>query len=220
MHFTPLDQESWDRREIYDCFRDTVLYVTMEIDVTAFLADVRSRGLRFYPSLIHCIAKVVNRRVDYRYGYDEAGNIGTWDVIHPLYTVPRKSSPHLFSMVSTDYGDDFAGFYDRFLIDYERAETCGRLHCDASPRPCYLGITAVPALHFTGFAFGDPGKKPDLTPFVAVGRYENVRGKVTLPVCGEFSHAVNDGFHIGLFFKDLEAAMRAFVADRGTEVTS
>lgn len=206
MRFTPIDRERWDRRELFDCFHTTCMYVTVDLDVTALLAEVKARGLRFYPALIHCIAKVANGAEDYRYGYDEAGNVGLWDELSPLYTVPRRGAPHLFAMVSTRWCGDFPTFYARFLDDYARAENCGRLWCDDVRDACHIGVTAVPGLSFSGFSFGGTEGKADLTPFAVIGRYRRRDGQTLLPVAGEFSHAVNDGWHVTRFFERLGAA--------------
>jgi len=208
MKFTKIDYQNWERREIHEYFHDTSIYTTVHMDITDFLARVKEQGLRFYPTMIYCIAKVVNDHSDYRYGYDKDHNIGIWDRIHPLYTVPRKNAPHLFSMVVTKYQEDFDGFYNTFLADYERAEACGKLFCDGEPPANSMGITAMPGVHFSSFAFGDPGAKPDCTPFVVLGKYERQGERVILPVCGEFSHAVNDGYHITRFFEALATAIK------------
>ena len=108
-------------------------------------------------------------------------------------------------MKCTPYHPDFSAFYPAFLSDYDRARSCGRLMADEQLPDNICGISSVPGTSFTSFSFGgDP--KTDFTPFVLYGRYAREGERVKLPVSGEFSHAVNDGFHISRFFQELEAA--------------
>ena len=72
------------------------------------------------------MAAVLNRHVHFRYGRDEAGRIGVWDVLHPYYTVPRRDAPDLFAMKATFFTPDYAAFLPRFQADYAWAAACGR----------------------------------------------------------------------------------------------
>lgn len=208
MPFNPIDYEKWERKEIYEHFKGTVMYTTVQMDISRLLQRVKSGGQRLYPALIHCIAAVVNSCADYRYGLVE-GNIGWWDAIHPCFTVPRKGKPELFSMAVTSYEDDFGAFLQRWLADYARAETCGRLMSDAWT-PDTMGITAAPGLPFTSFAFSDADGKEDFAPFIIIGKYELKGDRVIMPVCGEFVHSVNDGYHVSRFFELLQKRFDAF----------
>lgn len=95
-------------------------------------------------------------------------------------------------MAVTEYLEDFDIFYRAFREDYAHAEVCNRL-MSVELRAHVMGITAVPGLHFSGFAFGGPGEKHDFTPFVVIGGYADKGGQVILPSTGEFVHSVNDG---------------------------
>jgi len=211
MKLTKMAYENWERREIYEFFKGTTMYTTMHLDITQFLLKIKAWNIRFYPAMIHCIATVINNNSDYRYGYDAEKNIGIWDVLHPMYTVPRKDNPQLFSMAFTEYSDDFKTFYESFLEDYKGAEACNRLHYNTDGIENVMGVTAMSGLHFSSFGFGTE-IKPDLTPFTILGKYEKKDGKVLLPLCGEFAHSVNDGYHISHFFSEVESIMNSFTS--------
>lgn len=200
---TPIDFSNWERSEIFTHFRGTTMYTTVNIDVGNFLLSIKEKGIRFYPAMIYCVCKVINDNLDYRYAYDDEKDLCVWDVLHPMYTLPRKDNPHLFTMAVTEYDEDFLKFYDAFLDNYSKAEVYDKLIYNPDGHKNIMGITAMPGLHFSSFAFGSE-IKPDFTPFTILGKYENNGGKVMLPVCGEFAHSVNDGYHITRFFKQLE----------------
>lgn len=160
--------------------------------------------------MIHCVAKVINEHSDYRYACDDDKIMGIWDILHPMYTLPRKDAPHLFTMAVTEYREDFDDFYRTFIDDYAKAEICGNLFYNTSGYKNVMGITAMPNLHFSSFSFGAE-VKPDFTPFTVIGKYENLQEGVIMPVCGEFAHSVNDGYHITKYFQKLEENMKELV---------
>ena len=47
-------------------------------------------------------------------------------------------------------------------------------------------------------------------PFVMIGKYHEVDGRVKIPITTEFHHAVNDGYHAEQFFHLLEDCCREF----------
>ena len=212
MAFTPIDEQTWERREYLEVFRQTAIYLTAEADITAMYKRVKNRGEKLYPALIWCVAAVLNRHVHFRYGRDQAGRIGIWDMLHPYYTVPRREAPDQFAMKVTPFTADYRTFLAAFQADYAQAESCGRLLCDEALPPNLCGISAVPGLAFSAFSFGgDP--KPDFTPFVLLGKVHPQEDRMVLPVGGEFAHAVNDGGHISGFFKELEETAAGLFSD-------
>lgn len=62
MGFTPVDPAAWERAEYFACFGTTAVYMTVQVDITRLLEEVRRRGLRLYPSLVYCAARVINGR--------------------------------------------------------------------------------------------------------------------------------------------------------------
>lgn len=157
MAFTPIDEQTWERREYLEVFRQTAIYLTAEVDITPLYRHTKARGEKLYPALIWCAAAVLNRHVHFRYGRDEAGRIGIWDVLHPYYTVPRRDAPDLFAMKVTRFMPDYDVFRQDFQADYARAETCGRLLCDETLPQMSAVSPARPGLAFSAFSFGgDP----------------------------------------------------------------
>ena len=180
MAFTPIDEQTWERREYLEVFRQTAIYLTAEVDITPLYRHTKAWGEKLYPALIWCAAAVLNRHVHFRYGRDEAGRIGIWDVLHPYYTVPRRDAPDLFAMKVTRFMPDYDVFRQDFQADYARAETCGRLLCDETLPPNVCGISAMPGLAFSAFSFGgDP--KPDFTPFILLGKVHPAGDRMVLP---------------------------------------
>lgn len=204
--FRRIDYENWDRRELYEFFGRTTIYMTVQLDIRPLWDRVKAAGQRLYPALLYCAAKVVNGDPAFRYDLDGERRVGRWDRLDPYYTVPRRGAGDLFSMVCTPYTESYADFYRAYLRDAEAAAACGRLICGELP-PNGFGVTAVPGTHYASFCFtGDP--KTDLKPFVAYGGVQQEGEKRLLPVTVEFAHGVNDGAHVSRFFARLESELR------------
>ena len=120
MAFTPIDEQTWERREYLEVFRQTAIYLTAEVDITPLYRHTKARGEKLYPALIWCAAAVLNRHVHFRYGRDEAGRIGIWDVLHPYYTVPRRDAPDLFmpglAFSAFSFGGDLKPDFTPFVL--------------------------------------------------------------------------------------------------------
>ncbi|WP_456362462.1 CatA-like O-acetyltransferase [Dysosmobacter welbionis] len=96
MAFTPIDEQTWERREYLEVFRQTAIYLTAEVDITPLYRHTKARGEKLYPALIWCAAAVLNRHVHFRYGRDEAGRIGIGMCCTPITPCPG-GTPRTYS---------------------------------------------------------------------------------------------------------------------------
>lgn len=90
MTFHKIDMETWPRREHYQYYSEkikTSYQLNVEIDVTRLVEGCRTRGLRFYPSMIYVIMRAVNSNEAMRMALDQEGSLGYYDVCHPSYTI-------------------------------------------------------------------------------------------------------------------------------------
>ncbi len=214
--FQAIDFDHWDRKEIYEKFNGYLYCMTVDMDITRFLAALAARDLKFYPSLCWCIAKTANSDRDFRFS-KLAGAVGCWEQVNAHYTLRRLDAPHLFTHNVTRYTEDFPSFYAAFLRDKANAENGHSLYYYTDPQPDAIHISILPyttqrALsyakpnHFT--SYGAPNTS--YIPFVTVGKYFEENGRMKLPTTVEFHHAVNDGFHAEKFFSLLEEVCNRF----------
>ena len=101
MTFIPIDRSRWDREEYFSYFSHEVpcLYsMTLNLDVT----PVMKRKERPYPAMLYFLSVVENRHKRYRISFNEKGELGYYDVVHPSYTIFHKDD-HTFSSLWTEY---------------------------------------------------------------------------------------------------------------------
>ncbi len=208
--FTPLDKETWPRREHFEYYRSFLpcgYSVTVRLDVTRFRAMVNARGLSFYPCFIWCVSHTLLAHPACRMGVDAEGNPGYHDVLHPNYTVFHEDD-HTFSDLWTEHDEDFAVFYRQFHAD---VETYGGNHgIKAKPgQPAnFYCISSVPWMDFTGYTATVAGDRPPaLFPVITFGKIMDEGGRATLAFAWNISHAAADGWHTAAFLEDLQTLL-------------
>ena len=79
MQYTKIDIETWDRKELFRLYTGKLkirMELTVDMDVTKLLQFTKKQGLRFYPTMIWAVSKMINSREEFKYAYDENGNCG------------------------------------------------------------------------------------------------------------------------------------------------
>ena len=109
--FHEIDENTWDRKEIYDAFYGYTYAMTVQLDMTELYAQMKEHGYKFYPTICWLITKTVNSDVDYRFGKVH-GIIGYYDQMNTSYTLRRSAKPHLFTHMVTEYNEDFETYYE------------------------------------------------------------------------------------------------------------
>ncbi len=203
--YTKVDLDSWSRGSLFQSYIDNmriVMSLTADIDVTRLTEFARSRHLKFYPSMIWAVSKVVNAHDEFKYGWDGSGALIRWDFISPSYTGFHREDES-FTKLVTVFSDDIFTFHTRFLADQETYKD-QRAFVENQPRN-FFDVSCLPWVkyrHFDLHVF-DEGKF--LAPVVTWGKYEMERGRYLMPLTMNLHHAVADGFHLSRFFIEIQA---------------
>ena len=209
MQFTPIDLSTWPRREHFHYYRNQLpcgYSVTVQLDVTRFRAMLERKGLKFYPSFIWCVSHTILSHPAFRMGVDSEGQPGTYDRMHPNYTVFHEDD-HTFSDLWTENNESFPVFYQAFLSDVATYGTRHGMKARAGQPANFYCISCVPWLSFTGYASTVPGGQPNLFPVITYGKAAEHQGTWTMPFAVNISHAAADGWHTAQFLNDLQALL-------------
>ena len=117
MKFTLIDMETWNRKEHFDCISKmdpSLINITANIDITSLKKFLSENSLKLYPCIIACISNVVNTHNEFKQAYNDKFQLGTYDIIHPSYTIFHKDDL-TFSCIYSEYTKDIK---DR-VIDFE-----------------------------------------------------------------------------------------------------
>lgn len=210
MNYTEIDVDSWERKDLFNLYTTDlkiVMNMTVDVDITSLLAEVKNNGLRFYPTMIWIVSRLMNARDEFKYSLIEEGKLIKWDYVSPSYTDFNKETGK-FNKFVTEYSSDFKTFYERAVSDSERHRNESGFLPD-QPKNTF-DITCIPWASYKSFDLHIYGEGKSLFPIVMWGKYREENGKVLLPVTAMFHHAVIDGFNLCRFFEELSAAVNEF----------
>ena len=83
MKYETVNLDTWKRGNLFRFYIDNlrnVMSMTVDIDVSSLIAFVRAYELKFYPVMMWVVSKAVNQRAEFRYGWDNDGNLIHWDL--------------------------------------------------------------------------------------------------------------------------------------------
>ncbi|MBH5320294.1 type A chloramphenicol O-acetyltransferase [Paenibacillus sp. GSMTC-2017] len=206
MIFNPIDMNNWNRKPYFEHYLNDVrctYSMTANIDITLLLSELKIKGVKLYPALIHMIATVVNCNSEFRTCYDSEGRLGYWESMSPSYTIFHNDDK-TFSSIWTMYKEEFDDFYSCYKDDLKMYGNVKQFTPKANEPSNTFPISSIPWVNFTGFNLNVYNEGIYLLPIFTMGKYVQHDGKILLPVSGQFHHAVCDGYHAGLFYNELQ----------------
>lgn len=205
MLFHPLDCETWPRAEHFRYYTDIVrtrYNLNADIDITALHRCVKERKLRFYPTVLWMVMRVVNDTIELRMTTDADGNPGYWDYCVPLYTIFHEDD-HTFSDIWSEWDDDFHTFYAQAVEDMTRyADVKGVKAKDGRPDN-FVSLSMEPWLSFTGYGCDTYTAPQMLFPIFVMGKWYERDGRKYMPLSLSINHAAADGWHSAKALNDI-----------------
>ncbi len=205
MVFTPIDLETWGRREYYLHYLNEVrcnYSTTVNLDITSL------KGFGLYPAMIWLLTQTVNQIPEFRTALTDEG-LGIYNQMHPAYTVFDQDSK-TFSGIWTEFNTD----YNKFLKAYKKDAATFSSSMKFAPKPNRppnsFDISMVPWFTFTAFDINVFGEGKHLLPIFTMGKFFDMSGKRMLPLAIQVHHAVCDGYHVGRFIEMLQEELSLF----------
>lgn len=205
--FTPIDLQTWERGQVFYYFSKmapTGYSLTVQLDITNMKAALDDAGLKFFPAYLWLVTKTLNLQQEFRIAEKE-GQIGYYDYLTPLYATFHEDSK-TFSLMWTEYTDDFPAFYDAYIDNQKRyGENHGVLaQSDMLPPPNAYTVSCVPWISFQHFSVHTYENKPYFFPSVEAGKFVTENGRLMMPLSITCHHATTDGYHVHRFLEHLQ----------------
>ena len=209
MTFTPIDRETWARKEYFDHYLSQVpctYSAVFQLDITRLRREER----KLYPTMLYHIAGEVNRWTEFRTALNGAGQLGVYDRMHPCYTVFHPES-ETFSNLWTEYDPDSETFCTAYRQDM--AQYGNNLGLEGKPNTPEntFPVSMLPWAGFEGFNLNLQKGYDFLLPIFTMGRYREEGGRTLLPLAVQVHHAVCDGFHLCRFVNGLQERLEGSV---------
>lgn len=213
MRFTPIDFNTWPRREMFYYFSKmapTGYSLTVDVDATLLLKKLKSSSRKFFPTYLWLVTTSLNRQQEFKIAYRE-GEFGCYDTLTPLYAVFHNDDKTI-SLMWTEYDEEYSVFYDRYMENQKKyGGNHGLLSQPGSPPPANAyTVSAVPWISFRSFSLQTDNREY-FFPSVEAGRIYEADGRMLMPLSVTCHHATTDGYHVNMFLKELQKVMDSII---------
>ncbi|QNK63490.1 chloramphenicol acetyltransferase CAT [Pedobacter sp. PAMC26386] len=198
--------EDWVRKPYFDYFYYTIktkYNINHQIDITALIAEIKDRKLKFYPTFLYVIMRVVNQNEEFRMSFDERGSLGTWNYVVPSYTIFHDDDK-TFSDIWSEYKPGFNDFYETVTEDLLLYKDVKGIKAKQDRPQNFCPISVLPWLSFSGFSQDTYTESPFLYPIIRFGKFYEQGGRTLIPFSVFVNHAIADGYHTSKLINEVQ----------------
>lgn len=209
MQYKKIDMNLYPRKNHFEYFKEMAYPytgMTANVNVTKIKEYTKEKGYSFFLTMNHIIARAANRIPEFKMrikndGIIEYKHCGTSHVI----LLPDNTFCYCTLHHEKNYEDYIAyaiSEQDKYI---EKASIEDNEETDS-----LLFVSALPWVHYTSLIQAVPCGN-ESNPRISFGKYEEVQGKLLMPLTVLVHHALVDGFHLGLFYKYVEEEISLLV---------
>ena len=116
-----------------------------------------------------------------------------------------------FTLVYTEYCEDYAAFYANALQDAEKAKKTREYGLDMENHPNWFDASCIPWLSYDSLHVELPDGYLFFAPIVNWGKYRRENGRLLMPVTVRLNHAIADGYLVANVYRLLQQEIQSFV---------
>lgn len=212
MSFQILDYNNWKRKSHFENISQkdpSLINMTVSINITKLKEYLSNHSMRLYPLLIVCISVVINKFDEFKMAFDEYSHLGIYDIIHPSYTIFHKDDC-TFSCIYTAYQSNINLFYSAIIQDMNLFGALKGFETRQAPQNSFP-ISCIPWVTYTGYSIIELKEKMTFAPYIIISKFFHQNSEIWLPVTMQISHSVADGYHVSMFFQELQQLINSFI---------
>lgn len=206
-----IDRDRWKRNEIFTFFStlsNPFYTLSYREDVTKLVRFCKKNKTSFYFSMIYLAAQTINSIEAFRYLID-GEKVFLIEERIPSFTVLNKGE-ELFRIITLPAHGTMNEFVrlaeeksrkQRFFIDLNQ-EQGNLIYFSCTPWMEMTSVTSERELN-------KPGSRDDTIPHITWGKYHAEQDRIIMDISLEVNHRMIDGYHIGLFHKNLTEAINS-----------
>ena len=198
--------EGWPRKEHYQFFQDfdyPYFSLCADMDVSAFAPLIKERKISFTAAMMYLIARVANGIPEFRQRIHEEGPV-EHPVVHPSATILSRDD--LFTFCTVRYEPEFDEFIQKAEKEIALVKKQPGLE-EKIQNDSMLYMSSIPWVSFTSFHHPLKLHPADSVPRFAWGKYRQDGDVVVMPLSVQGHHALMDGLHAGLFYRDFQGLL-------------
>lgn len=212
--FTPIDMNTWPTAQefyYYTQMAPTSYTVNVDMDVTILRKTLKERRYKFFPAYLYLVTKAISKQDELRVAVKD-GVLGHWDKLTPAYPQFHEDDKTT-SLLWTEYAEDFQEFYENYMEDTKQyGSSKGILSAKGVPPANAYVISCIPWFTFNSFSLHNHGIKDYYVPSFEAGGFveKECNGKtieIKMPLSVTVHHATTDGYHLKVFFEELQRSM-------------
>lgn len=211
MIFHKIDTQTWNRSDSYLHYLHAVpctYSMTLNLDITAFLVQTKTKEYKFFPALLYAISHTVNKHKEFRMDLDAENNVGYYEISNPCFTVFHAETETVTNLW-TEYSSDFNQFMENYTKDMEKYKRDSQ-NSKPTPHKNLFNVSCIPWTSFTGFNLNLKNGYDYFPPIFTIGKFYTDGEKTIIPLAIQVHHAVCDGFHLSRFSNDLQEFLNTF----------
>ena len=202
-----IDMKEFDRADYFRYFTSVgnTIEFTIKIDVTTAVQKCNQESISFHAYTLFKIYKAMNSIQNFRYDILD-GNVIEWEKIIPTFSSFNKKSKLFFTLCEEPMESylEFDKQYKNVTAKYADSNTIvPQMNLPLN----VFNISCIPWMHFEHFSSNSKTQENQITKMITLGKYEEINSKLMMPITIQISHAIADGYHVSMFFKNLQDEM-------------
>lgn len=207
--FHAIEMNTWPMAQAfyyYTQIAPTTYTVNVMVDVTILRTVLKQNRYKFFPAYLYLVTRAVGKQQELRMAVQD-GVLGYWETLTPAFPQFHQDDKTT-SLLWTEYDDCFQRFYEAYRKDTELyGSGHGILTAKGIPLPNAYIISCIPWFPFNSFSLHNHGIKDYYVPSFEAGGFVESGGKIQMPLSVTVHHATTDGYHLNVFFEELQRTM-------------
>jgi chloramphenicol O-acetyltransferase type A len=202
-----IDINSWERKDYFNFFsnyEEPFWGIVSNINCSKAYEYCKKNDISFFLYYFYNSLKAVNNIKELRYRIEE-DKVVEYSKIHASQTIERDDRSFGFGFFP--YFDEFEEFLDYSKNEISQVKAANGLGLDRIDNPLrqdVIHFSVVKWVSFTGLSHARNFKFKESIPKITFGRFFREKNDMFLPVSLHAHHSLADGYHAGLFFRQLE----------------
>lgn len=197
---TELDIANWNRKEIYNFFKDfdePFYGITVNVDCTKAYELSKAKEYSFFLYYLHKSLVAVNTIEPFKYRI-KSNSVYTYKVIHASITVLKPDNT--FTFADIEFKTDYEAFELKAKNKMYNAVGDKQLN-KSKYDDGVIHYSTLPWLHFTSVTHARKFSKEESCPKITFGKIIESNERKIMPVSIFAHHALIDGFSIGKYIE-------------------
>lgn len=207
--FQTIEMNTWPMAQAfyyYTQMAPTTYTINVMMEVTTLRSTLKKKGYKFFPAYLYLVTRAIEKQQELRMAVKD-GVLGYWETLTPAY--PQfHNDDKTTSLLWTEYDNCFQSFYHAYINDTQTyGDDHGILTTKGVPLPNAYIISCIPWFSFNSFSLHNHGIKDYYVPSFEAGGFVENNGKIQMPLSVTVHHATTDGYHLKVFFEELQKTM-------------